>query len=189
MNTISPQVALALIAAFSALAVSVVTGIFQFVNVKAQQKAQSSRDQAQKLQEISLKAYSERLAAIREASKCIQGLQDEILTLVKAAPKSLLSRGQRERINAARDKLIDCYLEYHSYLKEEDRRSLGLAKEKAIEIVSSLELEKAWSSTYLSLNKDIAQDLAMTIQALSSYQQKLLASALAPVGQDVTGEY
>lgn len=187
MNTISPQVALALIAAFSALAVSVVTGIFQFVNARAQQKAQGSRDQAQRLQEIALKTYSERVAAIREACKSIQGLQDEILILAKAAPKSLLSKGQRERINAAHSRVVDCYRDYHAYLVDEDRRSLGLAKEKAIEIVSSLELEKAWASTYLSLNEDLIQDLGKTSQALSLYQHKLLASALAPAGEEVTG--
>lgn len=168
------EVVIALIAAGSALAVSLGTGVAQLLQARSSNRHDQELRSQDKIRELASKNFAAYQDAVVEACRSIQGLRDEILLLTKAAPRSLLSEGQHKRLLKARDRVLVAYREHHPYLKDGERVLFNQAREKAVEVVASLDLEEVWLQEFLSLGDQLVQELDRTALALNACHEGLL---------------
>ena len=185
-----PGVLAALIAAGTALFVSVVSALTVFVQTRATNRlhSQAVREQDDRL---ALRAAADQYrTAIRECCAAVQQFQDEIQLLVRGARGTLLSASARGRVFKARDNVLDAYQRHHSILDPDDRGLLFTIREKTIEIVLALDIAQVWSSRLLQITDDQIIELDRTIQLMSQHQQRLLLAAVAmlPVAAGRTDE-
>ena len=172
------EIVVALIAAGSALLISLVTGIVQFLQMRSNQRREIELRIEQRANDLSSKEVQEIQRGLREACRAIQRVQDEILLLIKSAPSSLISDTQQKNLTEARDNLLKTYQNYHPILPEEDRENLNEARNKVVSVVLGLEFERIWAVEYLILEDNLKRDLERASIVLEHYHQRLLFSAL-----------
>jgi hypothetical protein len=168
------EVIIALVAALSALAVASATGMYQILHARTSNRLQRETAEEDEKREREARIAEERRQGLRAISKAIQHLQDEILLLTRAAPKSLLGVDARNRMTGARDEILEAYREYHYALDPHSREGLLIVREKAADVVLALEIEGVWKSRFVEIKDEQRQELERTSHFLSIQQQQLL---------------
>ncbi|MEK6284790.1 MAG: hypothetical protein AABO57_03535 [Acidobacteriota bacterium] len=172
------QILIALVTSGSALLVAITTGILQFLQSRSYSRQQKSLTRDGRAWDIAIEQWREKQKAIRESSKAIQSFQDEMLLLIRSAPKSLLAAERRERVQHAQDAVITAYREHHSVFDNDERRRFQVAKEKAIEISLFLDMTGVWDGQWLEIGDREATEIDRALSVISQSQHELLLSAL-----------
>jgi CHASE1-domain containing sensor protein len=172
------QVIVALVAAGSALLVSLVTGISQILQLRANRRLELAMRLEQRINDESTKRFQETQEGLREACKALQRVQDEILLLTKVTPEAHISKAQKKGLMEARDHLLNIYREYHPLFADEDRKNLNEARKKVVDMILGLQLDRNWAKESSSLDYGLAKKLESTSIVLGHYHQQLLFSAV-----------
>jgi hypothetical protein len=181
---VDTKLLIALITAASALIVSVVSALAQIWQVREKHRLERRLAQEAQLKEKSVAEGQNIQSAIRVSCAALQGVQDELELLLKAAPGSLMSGDHRNHLLNARDELRRVYREYYSVLSVTDRNILSAAREIAVHVLLMLDLEGVWQSELLSLQEQALNELERASASLGIRQQQLLLSAVKSFRSD-----
>jgi hypothetical protein len=179
------EVIVALVAAGSALLVSVTTGATQFLQLRAKQRLDLTLRNSQLDEQAAVVRSQELRTALREACKALQRVQDEILLFIKTAPEHVDSKIQHQTLINARNNLLDVYREYHAIFAAEDRRHLDDARKEVVDIVLALELWGVWDNNTPWPDSDVLSQLGRANASLLSHHQHLLLSAVHGIDASV----
>lgn len=172
----------ALLTAISALGVAVLAGAASVWQLALQNR--HSRRQAAESQILQLRLSEERQHQDAIVSLCtaLQSFQDELLLAARASALALESPAQRDRLVAARDRVLVAYQENHALLSPDEREAGLRAREICVDVAFMLSVEQTNTSEQESFgarNQAVVQRVAFE---LSNAHQQLLVGGLHRLG-------
>lgn len=177
------EMIVALVAAGSALSVSLLTGILQILQTRATRRTEAEVRAQQHSNDIATKRSEEKQHALREACKALQRIQDEILFMIKSYTGFshsgfIVSKTHQNRLSEAVEDLLNAYREYHAILSDQDRKNLNKARKKAVDMMIGIQLEDACPQETQLTDRNYVKELEAVSMSIGHYHQQLLFSAV-----------
>lgn len=174
-----PQIYVAVIAAFSALLVAVLSAIFQGRRERNLKRFEAELLRAEhERQEDAARRDAIRQACL-ESCRALQGFRDT-LSLLAGSNHAMLSKVAKARLEAARDMVANSYKETFVLLSMDERRVIHSAKNRVFELCSILESLGVWNERNLVLTPEAVRLFEETRIILADAQQIVLIAALSP---------